>query len=306
MNIIVFPRSKGKSYNIQVDRWYHYFIPMALVAAVLVTTSIAGYYLGEQRGQENIVTYWKQDVWQQQEEIKTTRESTEAHIDALAQYLGRLQAHVDRLNALGGRLVEMAKLDETEFNFINPPGLGGPAIPEAQVGANMEDITSALDLLATQLADREHQLKVLDQLMMSRNLHQEVHPAGRPIKKGWISSYYGKRTDPFSGKKEFHRGVDFAGKEGSDVVAVAGGVITWSGRRYGYGNLVEIDHGNRLVTRYGHNKETLLSVGEIVKKGQVIAKMGSTGRSTGPHVHFEVMKNGKHVNPTRYVRVAKN
>ena len=305
MNIIVFPRSSGKSYNIQIDRWYHYFIPMALFSAVLVATSIAGYYLGEQRGRENIVSHWKQDVWQQQEQIKTTRESTEAHINALGQYLGRLQAHVDRLNALGGRLVEMAKLDETEFNFINPPGLGGPATPEAQVGANMEDITSALDQLATQLENRENQLKVLDQLMLSRNLHQEVHPAGRPIKKGWISSYYGKRTDPFSGKKEFHHGVDFAGKEGSDVIAVAGGVITWSGRRYGYGNLVEIDHGNRLVTRYGHNKETLVSVGDIVKKGQVIAKMGSTGRSTGPHVHFEVMKNGKHVNPTRYVRVAK-
>jgi murein DD-endopeptidase MepM/ murein hydrolase activator NlpD len=130
-------------------------------------------------------------------------------------------------------------------------------------------------------------------------------PAGRPITSGWLSSYFGIRTDPFTGKKERHKGLDFAGKLGSDVVAVASGVVTWAGRRYGYGNLVEINHGNGYSTRYGHNDKITVKVGDAVKKGQIIAKMGSTGRSTGPHVHFEVLHKGKQVDPMSYIKTAR-
>jgi len=133
-------------------------------------------------------------------------------------------------------------------------------------------------------------------------MKEEVFPEGRPIGRGWISSYYGMRTNPFTGKLQFHKGMDFASKSGSNVQAVAGGVVTWSSKRYGYGNLVEINHGNGYVTRYGHNKENLVQVGDTVKKGQSISLMGSTGRSTGPHVHFEVLKNGRQINPQRFVQ----
>jgi murein DD-endopeptidase MepM/ murein hydrolase activator NlpD len=145
---------------------------------------------------------------------------------------------------------------------------------------------------------------VLETMLMTRNLEAEVMPTGRPISRGWLSSYFGIRTDPFSGRRVHHSGVDFAGKLGSDVVAVAAGVVQYSGRRSGYGNLVEINHGKGYVTRYGHNLKNLVEVGQTVKKGEVIAKMGTTGRSTGPHVHFEVMVNGRQVNPKKYIHAS--
>jgi len=164
------------------------------------------------------------------------------------------------------------------------------------------DFGSEIDSVIAELEDREQQLSVLENILMSSHMEEEVFPAGRPIKRGWISSYYGTRTNPFSGKLQFHKGMDFAAKSGSNVLAVAGGVVTWSGKRYGYGNLVEINHGNGYITRYGHNKTNLVAVGNTVKKGEVISHMGSTGRSTGPHVHFEVIKNGRQINPQKFVQ----
>ena len=156
--------------------------------------------------------------------------------------------------------------------------------------------------LEARIADREYQLDMLQALLSNRQLQNDVFLSGRPIAKGWMSSPYGQRKDPFTGQQMWHQGVDFAGKLGSDVVAVAGGVVTWSGDRYGYGDMVEINHGGGYSTRYAHNKENLVKVGDIVKKGQVVALMGSSGRSTGPHVHYEVYKNGRPVDPASYVR----
>ena len=119
---------------------------------------------------------------------------------------------------------------------------------------------------------------------------------------GYVSSRFGHRTDPFTGRRAFHKGVDFAGRAGADVVAVASGVVIWSGPRYGYGELVEINHGNGYVTRYAHNADNLVVIGETVKRGQVVARMGDTGRATGPNLHFEVLHNGKAVDPLTYIQ----
>jgi len=167
------------------------------------------------------------------------------------------------------------------------------------------DFIKSLNELSAQMENRSQQLNVLETMLMSRNLQAEVMPTGRPITRGWLSSYFGIRTDPFTGRRVHHSGVDFAGKLGADVVSVAAGVVTFSSKRSGYGNLVEVNHGNGYVTRYGHNKENLVRVGETIKKGQVVAKMGTTGRSTGPHVHFEVMRNGRHVDPKRYIHASR-
>jgi murein DD-endopeptidase MepM/ murein hydrolase activator NlpD len=206
---------------------------------------------------------------------------------------------VTRLNALGQRLVVVSKLDSDEFDFEHKPAYGGPHEPDADTAINLNTVLTDLN---EQLQSREQQLSLLEDIIMRSELKKEARPAGRPIEKGWISSYYGKRTGPFSGKIEMHKGMDFAGKKGSNVKAVASGVVTWSGERYGYGNLVEINHGNGYVTRYGHNDEIVVKLGDSVERGQTISKMGSTGRSTGPHVHFEVLLNDRQIDPIRFVQ----
>ena len=158
-----------------------------------------------------------------------------------------------------------------------------------------------IEQLADQVDDREQQLYTLEDLMDERKLRNDVFVAGTPVKRGWISSHFGNRADPFTGKISHHSGVDFAGKLGSDIIAVASGVVTYSGDQGAYGKIVEITHGHDFKTRYAHNKKNLVRSGDIVRKGQVIALMGNSGRSTGPHVHFEVYKNGRVSNPAAYI-----
>jgi murein DD-endopeptidase MepM/ murein hydrolase activator NlpD len=251
-----------------------------------------------------LVSAWRQEMAAQREEVAQARRKVNEDMDALAVRLATLQAKVIRLDALGERLTEMAELDKGEFDFSKQPAMGGPESGVAVERLVATDFIQSLDNLSMQLDDRAQQLGLLETMIMSRNLQEEVRPAGRPIKSGWISSYYGMRTDPFTGRYEHHKGMDFAGKEGSDVISVGAGVVTWAGDRYGYGKLVEINHGNGYSTRYGHNEEILVNVGDTVKKGEILSLMGSTGRSTGPHVHFEVLYKGKPVDPKKYAMAA--
>ena len=248
------------------------------------------------------VDVWRSDLEQQQAALEATRETVAQNLDALALRLGQMNAHVLRLDALGQRLTQMADLEDGEFDFSSMPSLGGPEEPLAIADTHqMSTLMTALDQLGAQLDDRQQQLSVLEDFLLNRKLRDEVHPEGRPVNAGYISSMFGNRTDPFTGRAAFHKGVDFAGREGSDVVAVASGVVIWSGDRYGYGQMVEINHGNGYVTRYAHNSENLVAVGDTVKRGEMIAVMGSTGRATGPNLHFEVLHNGRVVNPLSYV-----
>ena len=305
MNIIVFPRKNSSAYSLQFSRWYHYTL-IALILSFLGAVPLGlGYYLGVDKEPRTTVSEWRQDLIARSQQAMVSSELSRAHIDVLVQRLGMLQAHVNRLDALGSRLVKLANLDDGEFDFESSPGVGGPdQSPGLMLNVN-HDISDVLGELALRLDKQESQFRVLDRLILSRNLDEEVFPTGWPIKKGWISSSYGKRKNPFNGKSEFHKGIDFAGKAGSDVIAVASGVVTWAGKRSGYGKLIEIDHGNRFSTRYGHNKKLSVAVGDVVKKGQVIAKMGSTGRSTGPHVHLEVLERGKQINPYKFISASK-
>jgi murein DD-endopeptidase MepM/ murein hydrolase activator NlpD len=223
-------------------------------------------------------------------------------LDALTSRIGQMNAHVIRLDALGRRLTEMANLDKGEFNFDSEPAVGGPEglVEGATVAA--PELTGMLDGLTNQIRDRERQLSVLESMISTRNLSRQVVPDGRPVLQGWISSHFGYRADPFTGRNAYHAGIDFAGPAGSQVVAVASGVVTYSNDRFGYGRTVEINHGNGYVTRYGHNQKVLVQVGDTVQKGQPIALIGSTGRSTGPHLHFEVLKQGRAVDPMTFVQ----
>jgi len=311
MNVIFVPRRAGRKGTFRLTPRAVY--SLATVVAILpIVLGVGGYLIGKQNSDASpsvMVSNLKKELDEERKQIRETRRTTSETMDALAMRLGKLQAHVIRLDALGGRLTKMAKLDNGEFDFTADPAQGGPesqAEAASEKSVSMPEFLASLDTLSKQLDDRAQQLSLLERMLMSRNLQHEVVPAGRPIKSGWLSSYYGLRTDPFTGRKEYHKGLDFAGKMGSDVVAVAAGVVTWAGKRFGYGNLVEINHGNGYTTRYGHSKKVLVKVGDTVKKGQVIARMGSTGRSTGPHVHFEVRRNGKTVDPINYIQASNN
>jgi murein DD-endopeptidase MepM/ murein hydrolase activator NlpD len=196
----------------------------------------------------------------------------------------------------------MADLEGGEFDFSQPPALGGPVGGEFNVDFSSFDLTSEIDSFGRQLTDREQQLEVLEALLSNRKLDEQAWLSGRPVEKGWVSSPFGVRNDPFTGQPAMHDGVDFAGKEGANVVAVAAGVVTYTGSQSGYGEMVEISHGDGFVTRYAHNKQNLVEPGDVVRKGEPIALMGSSGRSTGAHVHFEVYKHGRPVDPSSYVR----
>jgi murein DD-endopeptidase MepM/ murein hydrolase activator NlpD len=238
----------------------------------------------------------------QQKTIANTIRNTEENLNALALRLGHMHAHVIRLEALGGRLTRMSGLDEDEFSFGKPPAVGGPFKPSDLKTQSVPDFLSSLESLADKLDNVQPKLEALENALMQGQLEAEVRPSGRPIHNGWISSPYGRRNDPFSGKSAFHEGIDFAGKFGAEVVAVASGIVVWSGIQTGYGKMVEINHGKGYKTRYGHNSENLVKVGDTVRKGDPVALVGSTGHSTGPHVHFEVIRNGKHINPIKFVK----
>jgi len=269
-----------------------------------------GYQLGVEDvefPEHQLLTSLRRTFAQERQMLQDAKLDAQGQVEALAVRIGRLQSHLVRLDALGERLVEMGKLDEGEFSFDESPAVGGPeAADSGDQESLMPDLVQELDDLERKIGDRELQLNLLEDLIMNSNLEEIIHPMGQPVRNGFISSLYGMRNDPFTGKRTLHKGIDFAGKAGSDVVAVAAGVVTQAEMHSGYGLLVEINHGKGYVTRYGHNKELLVQVGDRVKPGQVIAKMGSTGRSTGPHVHFEVLLNDKVVNPTKYVKAERS
>ena len=307
MNIILFSKKARKSSSISLGKNKLLLILLFFVVILPGSVMYTGYEMGKsQASKQALPGDWEAEMMRHRDELAETTRAARENMNALAVRLGDLQAHTIRLNALGRRLTEKASLGRGEFNFTKPPAQGGPE-GESQALAEIEvpDFLTSLDELAAQLDDREQQLRVMEAFYMGRELEGEVFPSGRPIKKGWISSYYGMRVDPFTGLQAKHKGVDFAGKDGSDVIASAAGVVTWAGTRYGYGNLVEINHGNGYVTRYGHNSKILVQSGVEVEKGQRIALMGSSGRSTGPHVHYEVLKNGRLVDPIKYINAAR-
>lgn len=277
-----------------------------LLSLVMVGAGIGylGYSIGKSPEQQQLtVSKWRDTLHQQRVDLDTLRQESDASVEALSSRLGLLQAHVNRLDALGQKLIQMAKIDKGEFDFNQTPALGGPE-SIAQSNLDSSELHKALDQLSAELNNREHQLTVLEDLLLNRNLLKEVQPSGRPVIKGWLSSYFGMRNHPISGKNEMHKGIDFAGTMGGEVIAVAKGVVTFAGTRYGYGKVIDINHGNGYTTRYGHNSRLLVSVGDTVEKGFQIAEIGTSGRSTGPHVHFEVLKDGRQVNPMKFINAS--
>ena len=258
----------------------------------------AGFALrGANGAAEAKVASLKHDLDRQQKQLVDARKDAQREINAIAARVGELQAQANRLNALGQRLTRNGKLSEGEFDFDKLPGMGGA---EAASDVAACDLLKSLDLLQNQFDDSGRQLTLLESMLYDQQLQLAAIPSGRPS-KGYITSGFGKRNDPFRGGLAHHLGIDFDANTGDPVAAAAGGVVSFSGVKSGYGNVVEVDHGNGYRTLYGHNSRLLVRAGDIVRAGQTLARAGSTGRSTGPHVHFEVHVNGRPVNPRRFL-----
>ena len=247
----------------------------------------------------------KHTIEEQRLEVVLETDDARRHLDALALQLGELRARVVRLDALGARLVDAADLDPEEFDFGIEPPRGGAAEPDSVLAAHrVPDFLADLEVFETVLQKRVLSLEVIESALMGRKIDTEVRPTGRPVKRSWLSSSFGWRNDPTTGKRMFHHGVDFAGRPGSNVIAVASGVVVVAGRYGQYGNMVKIDHGAGLSTLYAHNHKNLVTVGQTVKKGDAVGLIGATGKATGTHVHFEVHKDGKKINPIEFIREA--
>ena len=272
---------------------------------LIVAAGYAGYSIARSSAgdmPDELVQAWATEI--KTLAVKTSDLSLENEREsrAYAMRLAELQARLLRMEAVGERLTQAAQLDAGEFDFDSAPAMGGPltASPDEELGTTA--FIDELDQLQIQIADRERQLFLMERLLLNRSVAEEALVTGKPVGKGYISSRYGQRADPIEGVNRFHRGVDFSAPKGTAVVATASGVVTWAGRKPDYGYMVEIRHSDGYTTRYAHNSENLVKAGDLVKKGQKIAVVGSTGRSTGSHLHFEVHQDGKSVNPMPYIQ----
>lgn len=277
-----------------------------LVIAVCLLTAgavMSGYLLGARRAPAALLAQAHRlhaRIEKQTHELADLRTQSQGAINAIGARMAQVNAQANRLDAMGAEVVHLAGLKNSGFDFSTPVGEGGPDSGNEQPWQS-DKIDSAVSALSQRLWHEEHQILALESLLSQKKLTAQIVPRGKPVRGGWISSPYGWRTDPFTGEREFHKGIDFAGRLGSRVHAVAAGVVTWAGPRYGYGNLVIVNDGDGYTTYYAHNRKVLVKVGDVIKRGDVISLMGETGRATGPHVHLEVHHDGKAINPWRFV-----
>jgi murein DD-endopeptidase MepM/ murein hydrolase activator NlpD len=303
MNVIFVGRKTGRVTQLDLRHPIVVGTALAMVFAIVGGAFSLGVGLGARHRGPNPIDQlgsWPADLLHQKAQIEDVRRVLQEKVNALALRVGQMNANVIRLNALGKRLTHMANLNDGEFDFGNPPAVGGAESAEGQP-AQIPNLTAMIDDLQGHLSSREQQLGVLENLILTRELNKQVYPEGRPVEQGFISSYFGERADPFTGFSALHKGIDFAGPAGTAVSSVAAGLVTFAGDRPGFGRMIEINHGNGLATRYCHNEKLLVKQGDMVRKGQEVSLMGSTGHSTGPHLHFEVLKDGVQVNPLRFV-----
>jgi len=308
MSITILKRSSHGMRSVKLRSRYLYSFVIFLFLFPLIAAYLGyNYALSSKKlmvVQAETISQWQLELHNQKQEIDSAKLTSTQKLNAMTARLAMLQAHVRRLDAAGERILSISGIDAKEFNFKQSPALGGPNSQETKTlnlttnNATLSNTFTNVELL---LESREQQMMVLESLLMDKHMGVERFISGRPTRAGWLSSFYGKRIDPFNGKPAWHGGIDFAGTEGDFVYSTAAGVVTWVGDRSGYGLLIEISHGDGLVTRYGHNKSAQVKTGDVVSKGQAISTMGNSGRSTGAHVHYEILINGKARDPLKYV-----
>ncbi|ADL54388.1 M23 family metallopeptidase [Gallionella capsiferriformans] len=288
MNIILVSNRCTQSRSIYLTGW-HVFLCIVLLVA-LTAAAVLGMMRFAPAGLDKVGIRPNQLVYQR------------SNLSALALKLGEMQARVQRLDALGGRLVKLTGMKPEEFQFDQPPAQGGPLVTAGPL--SLATLAQQLETLAHVVDDRSDKLMALQTLLMQNQLSRGLLPSIVPIENGVYTSNFGWRVDPFSGSSAMHEGVDFMAEPGTPIFASAGGVVVYADTHAQYGNMVEIDHGNDIVTRYAHASKLLVKAGQVVRRGDKVAEVGSTGRSTGNHLHFEVRYKGSAQNPVRFLQNA--
>jgi len=306
MNIIIVGKAHAVPTRIDLDSTRGRLLVAGTLGAAALALMTAGFaaalfFTGSKARDLHEIADMRASLMAEREELSSLGKESQRDLDALALQLGQLQAQATRLNALGDRLTQVGKLEDGEFDFGSDPALGGPEEPVTGLATPLP-ISSGIDSLRAEFDRQEAQLGVLENLLLDRKVDNALLPSGMPVAQGYIASGYGERSDPINGHQAVHLGIDFDAPIGTPVMAVAEGVVSFVGPKPGYGNVVEIDHGNGYMTRYAHNSSLVAQLGTRVHAGDTIAKVGSTGRATGPHCHFEVWLNGRPVNPIAYVK----
>lgn len=304
MNIILVSNRFAKARSVTLTRAHlllAFMLAMVLFVAAVLSVEYALVRLQPGRVSEALKVWLASAQAAEQEKQQAYLRQS---LDAMAMRLGQMQAQLQRLDGLGARLAKMSGMQPQEFSFDQTPAQGGPFVPAAQHEVTLESMQQQMAALGVLLGDRGDKLVALETLLQQDKLDRKMLPSVAPITTAWYSSNFGWRTDPFTGKSAMHEGVDYMVPEGTPIHASAGGVVVFADAHPQYGNMVEIDHGNEVITRYAHCSRLLVKVGDVVRRGAEIGRVGSTGRSTGNHLHFEVRYKGTAQNPVRFLQKA--
>ena len=304
LNIILVSGATSRARSITLD-WRHWTASLFVLGAMFVGFTLL-FNFATLRWAAAVQHPWLQTIVlaDQREEARRTQEKVQGHLNAMAIRLGELQAQMMRLDGLGERLARVAGLKPQELPSFQPgqaPGRGGPVSSVPPRNLSVHEFTAMVDRLARAVETRSDELGVLEALLVQTSASRNFLPSLRPVDAAWQSSTFGHRIDPFTGQSVFHDGLDFPAPVGTPIVAAASGKVVHSGWHPQYGKMLEIDHGGGLLTRYAHVSQFAASEGDLVVRGQQVARVGSTGRSTGPHLHFEVRLNGVPQDPVRFL-----
>lgn len=302
MNVIIVSNRLANTRSVTLGGWQVLFLVLVLSGLVWMAAITLQYVLVRfaPEGLNDGVRTLLSKI--QNEEQQKQRSYVNNSLDAMAARVGQMQAQMQRLDALGARLAKLTGMKPEEFKFDQPPAQGGPLITAPTQEMSVNGLEQHLDKLALAVTDRTDKLQALETMLLQNQLSSRLLPSIPPITEGFSSSNFGWRPDPFTGTHAMHEGVDFMVPAGTTIRASAGGVVAFADQHPQYGNMIEIDHGNDIVTRYAHASRLLVKVGQVVRRGEKIAEVGNTGRSTGPHLHFEVRYRGNAQNPARFLQ----
>ncbi len=284
----------------------HLLLGLALLAATVVALSSSMVYLAVRHAAEvKLPLVQRLLLSAQEQQAQNAKAFMRENLNAMAVRLGQMQAQLIRLDALGERLSKLAGIMPQEFRMNEPPGRGGalPTSIQAQ-DLSMNELTGQLDALSRHVENRYDYMGILENRLFDAKTKKKLMPTVKPVDVDWNASSFGWRIDPITGQNALHEGIDFLVDTGTPIHAAADGLVVVAEFHPQYGYVVDIDHGNDFVTRYAHASKLLVKAGDLVKSGAIIAESGSTGRSTGPHVHFEVRYKGVAQNPNRFLQVS--